>query len=146
MTFIGEQSGRFAVALLLRVWRSASRPITRGASRAEQPYDRDVVDRGLLSNIHEIWAASGRSYGADRVHQQLRREGIRVGRKRVERLMRQQGWQGAHLRRGWRGGSTRQLHGRRAMIKKLHEFGRASPSPPCGLTPCGLAASTRYSF
>jgi transposase InsO family protein len=34
--------------------------------------------------------------------------GIRVGRKRVEWLMRQQGWHGAFLRRGWRGGSTRQ--------------------------------------
>jgi transposase InsO family protein len=38
----------------------------------------------------------------------LRRDGIRVGRKRVERLMRQQGWQGAFLRSGWRGGSTKQ--------------------------------------
>jgi len=36
---------------------------------------------------------------------------MRVGRKRVERLMRGHGLQGAHLRRGWRGwrgGSTRQ--------------------------------------
>ena len=32
--------------------------------------------------------------------------GIRVSRKRVERLMAGQGWQGAFLRRGWRGGST----------------------------------------
>ncbi|WP_406063117.1 hypothetical protein [Micromonospora sp. NBC_00860] len=31
-----------------------------------------------------------------------------MGRKRVERLMAQQGWQGEFLRRGWRGGSTRQ--------------------------------------
>src|SRR3954452_16607723 len=36
------------------------------------------------------------------------RGGIRVGRKRVEWLMRQQGWHGAFLRRGWRGGSTKQ--------------------------------------
>jgi putative transposase len=42
------------------------------------------------------------------VHRQLRRDGIRVGRKRVERLMAQQSWHGAFLRRGWRGGSTKQ--------------------------------------
>jgi transposase InsO family protein len=61
-----------------------------------------------LSNIYEIWTTSGQTYGADRAHRQLRRDGIRVSRKRVERLMTAHGWQGAFLRRGWRGGSTRQ--------------------------------------
>lgn len=28
--------------------------------QAEQPCDRDLVDLGLLSNIHEMWEASGR--------------------------------------------------------------------------------------
>jgi putative transposase len=46
------------------------------------------------------------TYDADWVHRQLRHHGIRVGRKRVERLMADQGWQGAFLRRGWRGWST----------------------------------------
>jgi transposase InsO family protein len=36
------------------------------------------------------------------VWRQLRRDGISVSRKRIERLMRAQGWQGAFLRRGWR--------------------------------------------
>ncbi|MDW5327152.1 IS3 family transposase [Plantactinospora sp. KLBMP9567] len=76
--------------------------------QAERPSDRDLVDLGLISNIHQIWEASGRTYGADRVHRRLRRDGIRVVRKRVERLMAGQGWQGAFLRRDWRGGSTRQ--------------------------------------
>jgi putative transposase len=76
--------------------------------QVEQPCDRDVVDLGLLSNIYEVWDNSGFAYGSDRIHQQLRRDGIRVGRKRVERLMREQGWQGAFLRRGWRGGTTKQ--------------------------------------
>ncbi|WP_413775667.1 IS3 family transposase [Micromonospora sp. RTGN7] len=39
-----------------------------------------MVDLGLLSNIHEIWETWGRTYGADRVHRQLRRDGIYVGR------------------------------------------------------------------
>jgi putative transposase len=103
MTFIAEHSDRFAVALLLRVLNIAESTYYQWLKEA----DRGLVDLGLLSNIHEIWEASGRTYGADRVHRQLRRDGIRVGRKRVERLMGQQGWQGAFLRRGWRGGSTR---------------------------------------
>jgi transposase InsO family protein len=107
MTFIDEQSGRFAVALLLRVLEIGESTYYAWRQQVEQPCDRDIVDLGLLSNIYEIWVASGHTYGSDRIHQQLRRDGIRVGRKRVERLMREQGWQGAFLRRGWRGGSTR---------------------------------------
>jgi putative transposase len=42
------------------------------------------------------------------VHAILRRQGWRVGRKRVERLMRQHGLQGAFLRKRWRIPSTRQ--------------------------------------
>lgn len=53
---------------------------------ASEPYDRDLVDLGLISNIYEIWEASGRTYGADRVRRQLRRDGIRAGRTRMERL------------------------------------------------------------
>jgi putative transposase len=108
MRFIDEHRDRFAVALLLRVLNIAESTHYGWRERAERPSDRDLVDLGLLSNIHEIWEASGHTYGADRVHRQLRRDGIRVGRKRVERLMREQGWHGAFLRRGWRGGSTQQ--------------------------------------
>ncbi|WP_081485395.1 IS3 family transposase [Mycobacterium xenopi] len=43
-----------------------------------------------------------------RVWLELRNRGIRVGRKRVERIMRENGRQGAYLRRGWKHGSTRQ--------------------------------------
>jgi transposase InsO family protein len=106
MTFIDEHSGRFAIALLLRVLNIAESTYYQWAKQAKQPCDRDLVDLGLISNIYEIWETSGFTYGADRVHGQLRRDGIRVGRKRIERLMRQRGWQGEFLRRGWRGGST----------------------------------------
>jgi transposase InsO family protein len=106
MTFIDEHSDRFAVALLLRVLQIPTSTYYAWQRRRVELCDRDLVDRGLLSNIYDIWTASGHTYGADRVHRQLRRDGIRVGRKRVERLMAAQGWQGAFLRRGWRGGST----------------------------------------
>ena len=108
MRFVDEHRDQFAVALLLRVLDIEESTYYGWLKRVEEPCDREMVDRGLLSNIHEIWEASGGTYGSDRVWRQLRRDGIPVGRKRVERLMRSQGWQGAYLRRGWRKASTRQ--------------------------------------
>jgi putative transposase len=108
MRFIDEHRDRYAVALLLRVLDVAPSTYYGWLEQAGAPCDRAEEDLALVSNIHEIWTTSGQTYGADRVHQQLRRDGIRVGRKRVERLMAAHGWQGAYLRRGWRGGSTRQ--------------------------------------
>lgn len=93
MRFVDEHRDRFAVALLLRVLDIEESTYYGWVKQVEQPCDREMVDRGLLSNIHEIWTASGCSYGSDRVWRQLRRDGIPVGRKRVERLMRQQDWQ-----------------------------------------------------
>jgi putative transposase len=53
----------------------------------------------LTSIIGQIHQDSRRTYGAPRVHPELRlAKGIRVGRKRVARLMRQLGLQGAHRR------------------------------------------------
>jgi transposase InsO family protein len=106
MRFVDEHRDRHAVALLLRVLGIEESTYYGWVKRAAEPCERDLVDRGLLSNIHEIWTGSGRSYGADRMWRQLRRDGVPVGRKRVERLMREQGWQGAFVRRGWRRNST----------------------------------------
>jgi hypothetical protein len=77
MRFIDEHRDRYAVALLLRVLQITASTYYGWRAKAAAPCDRDLVDLGLLSNIHEIWTASGHTYGADRVHQQLRRDGIR---------------------------------------------------------------------
>jgi putative transposase len=54
------------------------------------PSDRALRDARLLDRIKAIHAANRGVYGARRIHAELRLgEGIRVGRKRVERLMRQ---------------------------------------------------------
>jgi transposase InsO family protein len=55
----------------------------------------------LFEHIARIHRDSRGTYGAPRVHGQLRRRGHRVGCKRVARLMRDNGLQGAH-RRKWR--------------------------------------------
>ncbi|MFI2478752.1 IS3 family transposase [Nocardia xishanensis] len=76
--------------------------------QARQPSARQRGDEELLAEIVDIHTSSGRTYGSPRVHAMLRRRGIAVGRKRVERLMRRAGLQGAFLRRKWRIPSTRQ--------------------------------------
>jgi transposase InsO family protein len=62
-----------------------------------------LADAAVAERIEASWERSRRTHGAPRIHA---REGIRVGRKRVERLMRQLGIQGAHLHKHWK--NTRQ--------------------------------------
>ncbi|MFB7992389.1 IS3 family transposase [Streptomyces sp. NPDC056002] len=58
--------------------------------RAEQePCERRRRDVELTEQIKEIHAESGGIYGSPRVHAVHKREGVHVGRKRVERLMRE---------------------------------------------------------
>ena len=68
------------------------------------PSQRDLDDAELVTEIVEIHTASQCTYGAPRVHGQLRHRGRRVGRKRVARLMRHEGLVGVHGRRRWRRG------------------------------------------
>ncbi len=56
------------------------------------PSDRALSDAWLVERIKAIHAANRGVYGARRIHAELRlADGVRVGRKRVERLMRQTG-------------------------------------------------------
>jgi len=64
------------------------------------PSDRALSDAWLTERIKQIHAASDGTYGARRVHAELRLEHqIRVGRKRVERLMRSAGISGVVARK-----------------------------------------------
>ncbi len=62
---------------------------------ASKHYHEDQI---LLQKISEIFWKSEGCYGSPRVHQALRSQGVRVGRKRVERLMRAAGLQGRVVR------------------------------------------------
>jgi putative transposase len=65
--------------------------------------DRAVEDERLLGVITELHAANYYAYGSRRMWKALLREGEQVGRSRVERLMRQNGLQGAKRRgKPWR--------------------------------------------
>jgi putative transposase len=61
---------------------------------------RDRQDDALLGQIRTFHRQSRGTYGAPRIHRDLRDAGVRVGRKRVARLLRQAGLRGVS-RRKW---------------------------------------------
>jgi putative transposase len=64
------------------------------------PCDRALTDAWLTENVRDIHATSKGTYGSRRIHAELRLEyGIRVGKKRMERLMRAAGLAGEPKRR-----------------------------------------------
>ncbi len=82
---------------------------TLGVSRAgyyawldREPSVRSQADAELTDRIAAIHKASKETYGAPRIHAELIDEGIRVGRKRVERLMKAAGLAGVSRRKGTR--------------------------------------------
>lgn len=76
--------------------------------RSRRASARDVDDAQLIDTIRELHQIARGTYGVRRVHAELvlgRR--LRIGRGRVERLMRIAGLQGVHHRRWRRGGGGR---------------------------------------
>jgi putative transposase len=69
------------------------------AWRVHEPSRQSCSDAQLLAHIRTLHASSRGTYGAPRIHAQLAREGVHVGRKRVARLMRLAGLCGASRRR-----------------------------------------------
>jgi putative transposase len=70
------------------------------------PSRRAQADQVLLAQIRVSHEQSRGTYGAPRIHAELQAQGIRCGRKRIARLMREAGLAGAQRRR--HRGTTRQ--------------------------------------
>src|SRR6201987_1560957 len=70
------------------------------AWRSRLPSARAIADDALLRRVRTIHAVSRGTYGAPRVHAELRAEGQAVGKKRIARLMRTAGIVGVSRRRG----------------------------------------------
>jgi len=64
------------------------------AWRARAESRRAAANRALIEDIRRIHADSSGTYGSPRVHAVLRRRGRRIGRSRIERLMRHAGLRG----------------------------------------------------
>jgi putative transposase len=121
----------FPVDLVLRVLSIPSSTYYGWRARAKAPSARQRDDAGLLDKIrafrdsHEF----APTYGSPRVWLELRKQGVRCGRKRIERIMREHGLIGVHLRKGWKGGSTKQNPDHTAAPDLVNrEFRRPGPN------------------
>jgi transposase InsO family protein len=107
MSFVAAHRDRFGVEPVLRVLEVPVSTFYGWLARRRRPSPRDIEQTWLGEQIQRIHAESDRTYGSPKVHAQLRREGICVSRKRVERLMRQAGLQGAFMRKRTRSSTRR---------------------------------------
>jgi len=94
--FVEQEKANHAVARLCRVLGVS--PSGYWAWRKRMPAARRQVDQGLTERIRTIYQASRSTYGAPRIHAELKAAGIACGRKRVARLMRQAHLVGCHRR------------------------------------------------
>jgi putative transposase len=109
--FIGAEKASYSISLLCRVLAVSRSGFHAWERRA--PSQRALADGSLGEQIRAIHARSRETYGSPRVHAELRRQGVRVGRKRVERLMRAGGVSGSHRRR--KGATTLRVQGVRVV-------------------------------
>jgi len=90
--FIDNHKKRFRVEPICRVLQFA--PSTYYAARRRPPSALRVRDEALKVKIRHVHAEHFGVYGVRKLWRQLRREGIRVARCTVERLMRELGLKG----------------------------------------------------
>jgi len=101
--FIDAEKALYSISLLCRVL-GVSRSGYYAWSR-RPPSSRSVEDSTLIVRIREVHESSRRTYGYPRVHAELNSLGIECGRRKVARLMREDGLRGCM--RGKRRSTTR---------------------------------------
>jgi hypothetical protein len=76
-------------------------PSTYHAAKKRPPSARSIRDAELKPEILRVWEQNLVVYGADKVWDQLNKDGVRVARCTVERLMADMGLQGCRRGRVW---------------------------------------------
>jgi putative transposase len=102
--FIDAHRDRFGVVPICRVLSAHGVPIaprTYWARRSRPPSRRSLADAALTEILAGIYEPDGNGrrppeclYGSVKMWEHLNRQGIRVARCTVERLMRAHGWRG----------------------------------------------------
>ncbi len=86
MSFIDAHRDQFGVEPICKVLKVA--PSVYYAHKSRPPSARAVADAQLKVEVMRVYKENFEVYGAEKIWRQLGREGIRVGRDRVARLMR----------------------------------------------------------
>jgi putative transposase len=94
---VSENQAEFPIATMCRILGVS--PSGYYAWTKRQPSRRARTDAALVAEIRAAHEASRGTYGAPRIHVDLAVKGIRVGRKRVTRLMSAAGLVGASRRK-----------------------------------------------
>jgi len=105
VSFIDEQREVYGVEPICTVLPIAPSTYYEQKARQADPSrlpPRTKRDIELREHIRRVWKANFEVYGARKVWRQLQREGIKVARCTVERLMRQMGLQGAIRGKKWK--------------------------------------------
>ena len=92
------------------------------------PSAHAVADAALLKRVRTVHASSRQTYGAPRVHAELRARGEKHGRKRIARLMREGGLVGASHRRGGPATTVRDKDARPAPDLVDRDFTATAPN------------------
>jgi transposase InsO family protein len=96
--FVDKHRHRYGVEPICKVLQFAPSAYRRHAARQRNPAlisQRAQRDAELVPQVRRVWNANMQVYGADKVWKQMNREGIRVARCTVERLMGKMGLRGA---------------------------------------------------
>ena len=99
--FVDQHRDALGIEPICKVLQIAPSGYRRHAARQRNPAlrcARAKRDDGLVPQIQRVWQVNMQVYGADKLWKQLNREGVRVARCTVERLMKRLGLQG--VRRG----------------------------------------------
>jgi transposase InsO family protein len=97
--FVDDHRDTFGVKRLCRVLEVSRSGFYRWLAAAPAREARRQADDELAEQIRAIHAETDGTYGSPRVTAELRCAGRRVNRKRVERVMRERGIVGVHLRK-----------------------------------------------
>ena len=138
---IARHRRKYSVRLMCRVLAVAASGYY--AWRRCGPTARAVADERLMLNVRVAFDRSNETYGAPRVHRALRADGVQASKKRIARLMRQNGLVG-HTPRRRHGSTTDSRHTEPIapnVVERRFDVSAFDPNGSAPSTACGRVIS-----